>query len=106
MSTFERAQREYENRMPPEPDWVGEEEKNCDRDDVPFEIVGKDGRKYIVYAECPFEDKVEVMIGNGVAQWTCPVCESRHEDDATGWDEDPDPDRYYEEMRDRQMGLE
>jgi hypothetical protein len=67
-------------------------------------------RREIGFAEeltfsCTFEGEAEVCIDRGQACWTCPVCGEEHQDSAEAFTEDPDPDRYYEQLRDERMGL-
>jgi hypothetical protein len=54
---------------------------------------------------CGWEGETECYIANGHLYWTCPACGEEHDDPADRVTEDPDPDRLYEEMRDRRMGL-
>jgi len=103
--SFERAQREYDNRTPPEPVWEGQIEVKCEsevnRQMVTPEmerLLNKLSSAYIDesvvtqlvnswrYGEsadliCTFEGEVDAyqMTRDGVLYWTCPVCGEERE---------------------------
>lgn len=103
---------------PPEPDWVGEDDFTCSmeverqfitpsmtvalglmRDTTsPARLRNLDGllrewkQNEPWTGTCGWEGRTEVVIGNGVAYWTCPCCGTEHEDSADRFMEQPDPE--------------
>jgi hypothetical protein len=83
-AAFARAQREYENRMPPEADEVVMQ-------------VACDGESE-ERGECGWQGKTEVYIFADQGTFDCPECGFENSMNVMGWDEE-DPD----DARDRRL---
>jgi hypothetical protein len=87
-AAFARAQRAYDNMMPPDWDGEGVESKDCDA--VTQRVVTNAlGADEDIDEECTFSDKVDVNYADDKAYWTCPECGTEHVDDAEAeeWEE-------------------
>jgi hypothetical protein len=98
---FARAQQEYENRTPAEPDFIGPMLMKCVQDEAILTAMGMDGKMYPdTLCDCPFEGIVEVIISRNEAQWDCPCCGYANTSNVTGWNEE-DPDDARDRWLDR-----
>lgn len=51
---------------------------------------------------CGWEGEADAYIWHGKIEWDCPRCGEHHADDVPD-DEEPDPDRYHDERRERDI---
>ena len=100
-ASFARAQREYENRMPPEPDEVVMQVSCGNSGDRT--VRGYDGSVGVMAYECCWEGKTEVYILNGMGTFECPDCKYENEIEVDDEDFGYDPDEHYDRMREDEV---